>query len=342
MPQRGVPQRRKRQTARKEQENPTLMVAEDVEMVIEEMAQFRESKNIALYGPSGHGKTVFASGCPRSTFLTTEKGLSSAQRAGSTSGIMRAYDWPHILAGKRKADEVLGKDDWLIVDSGTKMQTLYMRWILWKENQQNSSRSLDIPSLPNHQQYQNGFKRFVDGIIDAQYNSLFVFGEMEIPSADDEDEMETVPHIEGGRTFQVCRYLIGQFDVGIRLSVSKSLSEPGNTVRLALTQPTTNHWAKDRYMALGDWFTIEPYDFGRMADIIDLIENPPDLYQEEEVALWRTAVRCWDAIGPRIYRAATCPDVSLRGTYTRITLTYGSRWRGTGRPTTPTLALAPG
>lgn len=235
------------------------------------MSAFKESKNVCLYGPSGVGKTVLAGGCPRSTFLTTEKGLSSAQSSGSQSKIMRAYDWPHILAGKRKADDTLGEDDWLIVDSGTKMQTLYMRYILWAEYQANSSRSLDIPQIQDHQQYQNGFKRFVDSIIDAPYNCLFVFGEMEIPGED--DEMEKVPHIEGGKTYQVCRYVIGQFDVGIRYSVSRSLSKPGHTVRLALCQPTVNHWAKDRYSALGDYQTVDPGDFKAMADFVAMING---------------------------------------------------------------------
>jgi AAA domain-containing protein len=271
---RGVPQRARRQTATKERENPLAINADIVTIEIEEMAQFSESTNICIYGPSGVGKTVLAGGAPRATFLTTEKGLMSAQRSGSQAKIMRAYDWEHILAGMNKADEVLGEKDWLIVDSGTKMQTLYMRWILRMQNAANSSRSLDIPALQDHQQYQNGFKRFCDHLIDAPYNTIFVFGEMEIPGED--EEMERVPHIEGGRQNQICRYIIGQFDVGIRYSISRSLSSPGHTVRLALTQPTINHWAKDRYMALGDWQTVEPGDFTAMSEFIDLIENPED------------------------------------------------------------------
>ena len=271
---RGVPQRSRRQTSTKERENPLAINADIVTIEIEEMAQFSESTNICLFGPSGVGKTVLAGGAPRATFLTTEKGLTSAQRSGSQARIMRAYDWEHILAGMNKADEVLGEKDWLIVDSGTKMQVLYMRWILRMQNAANSSRSLDIPALQDHQQYQNGFKRFCDHLIDAPYNTIFVFGEMEIPGED--DEMERVPHIEGGKTYQVCRYIIGQFDVGIRYSISRKLSESGHTVRLALTQPTINCWAKDRYMALGDWQTVEPGDFTAMAEFIDLLENPDE------------------------------------------------------------------
>lgn len=263
--------RRPNRTAKQEQNDPTLIEADAVTIEIEDMSSFDESKNIIIYGPSGVGKTVLASGAPRATFLTTEKGLSSAQGAGSKAKIMRAFDWEHVLAGMRKADEVLRKDDWLIVDSGTKMQTLYMRWILRMQNAANSSRSLDIPAIQDHQQYQNGFKRFVDHIIDASYNSIFIFGEMDVPGED--DEMEKVPHIEGGRTFQVMRYVIGQFDVGLRYSISRKLSEPGKTIRMALAQPYEQFWAKDRYTALGDYQLVEPGDFGAMAEFIDMIEE---------------------------------------------------------------------
>jgi AAA domain len=276
---RGVPQRNKRRTtARQEENDPTLINADTVTIEIEDMASFHETKNICLYGPSGVGKTVLAGGTPNGLFLTTEKGLASALRSGSEARIMRAYDWEHILAGLRKADEVLGEKDWLIVDSGTKMQVLYMRWILRMANRANSSRSLDIPALHDHQQYQNGFKRFIDHVLDAKYNSICVFGEMEIPGED--DEMEKVPHIEGGKTYQVCRYIIGQFDVGIRYSISSSLSKPGDTVRLALTQPTANHWAKDRYMALGDWQTVGANEFTAMADFIWMIEHPDEEFPD--------------------------------------------------------------
>src|SRR6266496_411788 len=268
-PRRGT---RKTLTRQKtEQEAPEALEAESVEIEIEDIRVYSEPKNIAVYGPSGVGKTVLASHAPNATLLTTEKGLASAQRSGSTAKIMRAYDWEHVLAGIRKADEILSEKDWLVVDSGTKMQTLYMRYILRMQNRANSRRSLDIPAIQDHQQFQNGFKRFCDHIIDAKYNSIFVFGEMEIPG--DDDEMEKVPHIEGGKQYQVCRYLIGQFDVGIRYSVSGSLSSPGHTVRLALTQPTPNHWAKDRYMALGDWQAVEPGDWEAMADFIEMIEE---------------------------------------------------------------------
>jgi AAA domain len=267
------PRARTATTARQSREEPLAIQAAEVTIELEDMASFDESRNVCVYGPSGVGKTVLTAHVPGAYLLTTEKGLSSAKASGAKPAkIMRAYDWEHVLAGKRKADEVLKPGDWLVVDSGTKMQVLYMRWILRMQHAAKSSRSLDIPALQDHQQYQNGFKRFIDSIIDAPYNTIIVFGEQEIPGAEDE-EMYTVPHIEGGKTFQVCKYIIGQFDVAIRYSVSKSLSSPGNTVRLALCQPTPEHWAKDRYAALGDYQTVEPEDYAAMGDFIQMIED---------------------------------------------------------------------
>jgi AAA domain len=267
--------------------NAEALEVDVVSIEVEQMSAYDEPKNICVYGPSGHGKTTLVSSAPNATFLTTEKGLSSAKMAGSSAQIMRAYDWEHVVAGKNKAIEMLGKDDWLIVDSGTKMQVLYMRWILKKQNQANSVRSLDIPSLPDHQQYQNGFKRFCDEIMDAHFNTIMVFGEMEIPGED--EEMQFVPHIEGGKTYQIMRYITSQFDVGIRYSVSKSLSTPGHTVRLALAQPAPPYWAKDRYTALGDYQTVEPGDFTAMAEFIEMMDEAMagavgTLPQEEEDA----------------------------------------------------------
>src|SRR6266487_1699867 len=90
---RGVPKSRASSTknarTKEAREAPLDVRADDVTIVVEDMAQFDEPINICVYGPSGVGKTVLAGGAPRSTFLTTEKGLASAKRSGSASRIMR-------------------------------------------------------------------------------------------------------------------------------------------------------------------------------------------------------------------------------------------------------------
>src|SRR5258707_7692514 len=104
MPPRGA---RKTTATKEAREEPLALPETEVEIIVEEMENFAvsESKNIAIYGPSGVGKTVLAGGAPDAMFLTTEKGLASAQRSGSRARVMRAYDWEHVLAGMRKADE---------------------------------------------------------------------------------------------------------------------------------------------------------------------------------------------------------------------------------------------
>src|SRR6266704_4455878 len=128
-PRRGVRQTRSK-TATQERENPQSLEAGAVTVEIEDLTTFNESTNILLHGPSGHGKTVLAGGAPNATFLSTEKGVVAARRAGSKAGLIRAPDWEHVVAGLDLADQRLGPEDWLIVDSGTKMQVLYIRWIL--------------------------------------------------------------------------------------------------------------------------------------------------------------------------------------------------------------------
>src|SRR6266852_3960623 len=121
MPPRGA-RRTGRSAAR---EAPATIQETEVEIAIEDLADFNESINILLHGPSGHGKTVLAGGAARDyrcVFLSTEAGVVSAKRAGSRAQVMRAPDWEHVVAGARRAKEELSTEDWLIVDSGTKMQ----------------------------------------------------------------------------------------------------------------------------------------------------------------------------------------------------------------------------
>ena len=82
------------------------------------------------------------------------------------------------MAGVKKAEEELGEDDWLIVDSGTNMQEMYMRWILDTLVAQSPHRDLDIPAPAEHQKYQNGFKRWYNRIIGMRANTIFITNSM--------------------------------------------------------------------------------------------------------------------------------------------------------------------
>lgn len=260
-----------RRTATQSREAPQSIEAEIVEVGPEDLQEFNESINIGLYGPSGHGKTRLAGGAPNAIFLSTEKGVVSAQRGGSTAQVIRAPDWEHALAGVRWADNNMGPDDWLIIDSHTKMQILYIRWLLRKKNEENGSRDLDIPALQDHQKWQNAFMRWSDHIIEAQYNTIFICTDM--IRENDEGDTEVLPQIRGGKHLEVCRYIISQWDVGLYYARSDRASKDGPLVRRALAQPFPPYWAKDRYDAIGEYFDIENGYNDGMADIIDLIRG---------------------------------------------------------------------
>jgi hypothetical protein len=250
-----------------------------VDVRIEDLASFTKSKNIIIYGPSGVGKTVLAGGAPRATFLSTETGVVAAQRAGHEAGLIYAPSWEHVVAGLKLADEKLGEDDWLVVDSVTKMQQLLIRWILKVNNQKNASRDLDIPAVKDHQKWQNAFARFIQKIIDAPYNSIMVATSM---MKDDEEGDEIVlPNIVG-KNYTMAQNFCAEADMLLFYNVSKTASTEDNTVRRILAQPYPPWMAKDRYHCLGKFYDVEEDDFGAMADIIELVEASGLIEDEDD------------------------------------------------------------
>jgi hypothetical protein len=266
---RGVPKRRAA-SAKNQRENPEALEAAAVTIEIEDLSDFNESVNILLHGPSGHGKTVLAGGAPNATFLSTEKGVVAAKRAGSKAKLMRAPDWEHVLAALDKAEETLGPEDWLIVDSATKMQVLYIRWILRMIHEQNAARDLDIPAIQDHQKWQNGFMRFCDRIVDAEYNSIFITTSMY--KEDPEGEDLVIPAITG-KDYAISSYISAQMDVVGYYAVAPQKSRTEPMIRRALFQPYPPYFAKDRYAVLGRWQDVPDGDYTAMADFIGMIQD---------------------------------------------------------------------
>jgi hypothetical protein len=183
---------------------------------------------------------------------------------------MRAPDWEHVVAGLNKADDYLTPDDYLIVDSGTKMQVLYIRWILRQIHDQNAMRDLDIPAIQDHQKWQNGFKRFCDRIIDAHYNTIFITTSMSTENEDGDDMV--IPDITG-KGMSISNYISAQFDVALYYAVAPQKSRTEPMIRRALCQPYPPYFAKDRYNALGRWQDVEDGDYTAMADIIGAVDD---------------------------------------------------------------------
>jgi hypothetical protein len=254
------------------------MMEADVEIIEEDLGESGRTApvNILIHGPSGHGKTLLAGGAADGTrpvtFLSTEtEGVASARAVGSMAKLWRCPSWEHAVAGVKKAETEFTNRDWLIVDSGTKMQEMYMRWILQRENDINPQRDLDIPAIQNHQKYQNGFKRWVDRLIDGRFNVIFITTSM---TADDaEGEERIIPHLLGKKG-EISDYVSAQFSVALYYSVARESREMrGPVLRRALAQPYPPWYAKDRYMALGRYWDVEDGDYFQMSRMIEAIEK---------------------------------------------------------------------
>jgi len=90
----------------------------------EDLQDFNESVNWCIFGNSGVGKTVLAAFAPNNHILSTEKGIVAAKRVGATAKLLRAPSWPYVEASLDWADKNLTPDDWLTVDSSSKMPNI--------------------------------------------------------------------------------------------------------------------------------------------------------------------------------------------------------------------------
>jgi hypothetical protein len=276
MPARATPTARRGQrtakrttTATQDRDDPVAIDTPVVDIELEDLSDHNESINILLYGPSGHGKTVLAGGAPNATFLSTESGVVAAQRAGSKARLMRAMDWEHCVAGIAKAEQTMGPEDWLIVDSVSKMQRLQIRGILKYQNALKSTRDLDIPGLADHQKWQNQFMRFLDKIYDAPFNSIIIAQSM--VRNDQEGEEQVLPLLVGGdRWVDIAHYMCAQADVVLYYALT-ARTDPAS--RRLLAQPSPPYFAKDRYNALGRWQDVVDGDYTAMAEFIQMFQG---------------------------------------------------------------------
>jgi hypothetical protein len=250
-----------------------------ITVVVENLQDFNESVNWCIYGDSGVGKTVFASFAPRAYFLSTEKGVVSAKRVGSKAKVIRAPDWEHVEAGIEWADAHLGSQDWMIVDSVSKMQELLIRWWLRVQNEESGgSRDLDIPQLQDHQKWQRMFLRFINHLVDAEYNVIFIATSMH--KEDAEGESLVLPNIVG-KDYTIANNFCADMDIVSCLRVRKrqNLDDPRESILLNDTFPP--YFAKDRYNVLDRW---EPIDDEQYDAIASMIEDIMALSPEERKA----------------------------------------------------------
>jgi AAA domain-containing protein len=237
---------------------------------VEDLADFNESFNWCIHGDSGVGKTVFASFAPNAYILSTEKGVISAKRVGSTAKLLRAPDWDHVEASIEWADKNLTEKDVLVVDSVTKMQELVIRWWLGIQHEENAARDIDIPQIQDHQKWQRMFLRFVGHIIDAPYNSIFVATSMR--REDEEGDDLVLPNIVG-KDYAIAQNFCADMDIVSCLRVKKrsDMDAPREAILINDTFPP--YFAKDRFNVLPRWETIPDGEEGGYDTIEGMIED---------------------------------------------------------------------
>lgn len=239
----------------------------------QKLSDFNSSVNWGIHGDSGSGKTVLSSFAPNAYFLSTEKGVVAAQRVGSTAQVLTAPDWYHVEANIEWADQNLGPDNWLIVDSSTKMQELLIQHLLRIQHEDNAARDLDMPQLQDYPKWQRMFMRFTSHIVDAPYNSIFIATSMRKEDPDGDDIV--MPNIVG-KDYTIAQNWCAEMDIVSCLRVRKraNLDDPREAILLNDTFPP--YFAKDRYRALPSWELIEEGHFDIIRDMIDDILTLPE------------------------------------------------------------------
>jgi len=265
------PAARPGRSAQAAREAPQAVEVDAVEINITDLSAHDEATNMLVYGPSGQGKTTLISFAPNATFLSTENPVS-AKLAGSKAKLMRTRTWGEVRGAIAKADRTLGPDEWLLVDSITKMQRLHIRSLLEQQHEMNSNRDLDIPALQDHQKWQNQFMRFIDHLYDAPYNVIIAATAMVREDSNGDDEY--LPELIGGKAWwSIARYLCAQADVVLYYGISKEVDSNSDPLRYALAQPRPPYTAKDRFSALGKGQFVGHQEYGAMAEWIDMIEG---------------------------------------------------------------------
>jgi hypothetical protein len=236
----------------------------------EELQDFNESINWCVYGNSGVGKTVFSAFAPNAYFLSTEKGVVAAKRVGSEAKLIRAPSWEYVEAALDWADEKLNLDNWLIIDSLSKMQVLNLRWWLGLQNAENESRDIDVPQIQDHQKWQNMFMRFVDRIVDANYNTIFTCTAMH--KEDPEGESLVLPAITG-KDYTISNYVCAAADIVSCLRMERNERRGAPARRLLLNEAYPPYFAKDRFHVLPRWLEIDYEDYDIIAELIEDIQS---------------------------------------------------------------------
>jgi hypothetical protein len=237
------------------------------ELVFEDFSDFNESKNMLFYGDTGAGKTGLLGQLPHTLYIAPERGTISASRASKRwyrsspvgTKIQRVLQWQDHPQGK----DFLSTFAWvkanpnafrrIVIDSSTKAQQLAMRAIMEDVYRRNpEKRDVDLPDRPEHQKWQNMWRRFVDDWCELPVDVFWTAQAMRRENEEGEDIV--LPYIYG-KDYEMSAYTCAQMDVVGYMSVER---EDSRLTRRILFEPDPPYWAKDWYGEWGhhvDWAT---------------------------------------------------------------------------------------
>jgi hypothetical protein len=260
------------------------------------LEDFNESMNIMIHSWPGQGKTVFGCSAPNATLVSAEPGSISAKRQGSKAGLVKIRTWEDCqdLVTAVENGEFAHRE-WMVIDTASTIQRKNMRSILDRAHAANPNRDEDIPAIQDYQKNQNSFQRWVERMVDAPINMVWLCHTMRVE--DQNGDALYLPAIMGGpdKGFPIANYVMGLMNVVGYMetkTLPKTEDAPKRRVRRILWQPYDDpekgvrYTAKDQFDCLGRWS-----DDQTMPDIIAKIEASGGSHVEEPKPARRTSRR---------------------------------------------------
>lgn len=264
------------------------------------LEDFQESKNIMIHSWPGQGKTIWGTGIENSTLIASEPGALSAKRFGRKVGLVRVHEWETALKVLRAVEAgEFSHREWLVIDTASTLQQKLQNSVLDKAVAENPRRDPDIPAIQDYQKQQNAFKRWVERMVDAPIDILWLCHTMRIEDRD--GGVMYMPAITGGadKGYPISNYVMSLMNaVGYMemRQVSKTVEgreKPVKSmVRRILWQPYHDVDKDARYTAK-DHFDA----FGRFTDDLDfpghlaMIDEPVQEIKKPAVRRTRVATK---------------------------------------------------
>lgn len=246
---------------------------------IQELSEHTESVNALVYGDPGSGKTVLGGTAPEGLFLAIEPGTVAAARQGSAAMVIDCPDWPTfsaVLNDLRRGNLLNPKTGkrfkWIIVDSLTRLQQKMIEDIMRVAHKENKKRSLTVPDMLGHQEWQSRMKRVVNALNDLPENVLYTAHAMR--AEDEEGEPIILPDLVGKNGTQdpttMSRFVCGTVGLYgyLKVQTDRKTGQPiPDGKRRLIVQRSGPYFGKDRYNVFGG--RIDSPNIAEIADAIN-------------------------------------------------------------------------